>query len=162
MPVSLPTIRLVYTQVFCFSLFYKGHFKLHHCSLQSNSDVQTFCTTASAERNTWLQFNLKLADRVVLSKELHLSVESIEAERRLQARESSPCPRNNMVVVRDRENLSNVLSSQFEYKFLATPCSSWQCTSQVSPPLSRSSLTAAAGCAALLTAMQNCLCFMPN
>lgn len=111
MPVSLLTIRLVYTQVFCFSLFYKGHFKLHHCSLQSNSDVQTFCTTASAERNTWLQFNLKLADRVVLSKELHLSVESIEAERRLQARESSPCPRNNMVVVRDRENLSNVLSS---------------------------------------------------
>lgn len=99
MQVSLLTIRLVYTQVFCFPLFYNGHFKLHHFGLQSNSDVQTFCTTASAKRNTWLQFNLKLADRVVFSKELHLSVESIEAERGLQARESSSCPRNNTSVV---------------------------------------------------------------
>lgn len=80
---SLLTSRLVYTQVFSFSFFYKGHFKLCHFSLHSNSDVQTFCTAASAKRNTWLQFNLKLADWVVFSKELHLSMESIKAERGL-------------------------------------------------------------------------------
>lgn len=51
------------------------------------------CREASAQSNTWLQFNLKLADRVVFSKELHLSVESIEAECGLQTCEGSSYPR---------------------------------------------------------------------
>lgn len=52
---------------------------------------------ASAKSNTWLQFNLKLADRVIFSKELHLSVESIEAECSLQACEGSSYPRKELV-----------------------------------------------------------------
>lgn len=42
-------------------------------------------------KHTWLQLNLKLANRVVLPKELHLSVEGIQAEGSLQARKSSTC-----------------------------------------------------------------------
>lgn len=39
---------------------------------------------------TWLQLDLQLADRAVLSEELHLPVQGIQAEGRLQTGEGSP------------------------------------------------------------------------
>lgn len=51
-------------------------------------------TSASREQglggvDTWLQLDLQLADWAVLSQELHLPVQGIQAEGRLQAGEGS-------------------------------------------------------------------------
>jgi len=96
--VSLFTFRLVYKPVFIFSFFYKGYVKISpFWSIFQHQYPEIFCTAASAKSNTWLQFNLKLADRVVFSKELHLSVESIKPECSLQTREGSSYPRKKFV-----------------------------------------------------------------
>lgn len=79
---------------FTFLLFSKSVLTQNNIYKDELSNLEK---SLKAKSNTWLQFNLKLADRIIFSKELHLSVESIEAECSLQTCEGSSYPRKYLV-----------------------------------------------------------------